>query len=278
MPLQSFPASHAFVKRLLTGTLLCGALLLPMEAQEAPVSPETANDFPPQKFDPGRYKKIWAKNPFVAEVVNKEEDPVEGEEWAKGLILRAVTRIEGKYVVHVEDTALANEKDPLKARRRYQRLVQDEPDQSRGDLRIVRVKAHRDPNQVEVTVSKTAEQDGTEAVVKYDSKALLAQAPPVRLTPQNPRQPQRTPEGNSAAAPGAVVVVPETAAQTAPAAANQGRPQVRGQQRGNRGGVRGAGGQRGGRNQGDRGRGGRRGGDTPQPPERRVVLPPGVNR
>lgn len=264
-----------------------------MEAQQAPVPPETANDFPPQKFDPGRYKKIWAKNPFVAEVVNKEEAPVEGEEWAKGLILRAVTRIEGKYVVHVEDTALATEKDPLKARGRYQRLVQDEPDQSRGDLRIVRVKAHRDPSQVEVTVSKTAEQDGTEAVVKYDPKALLAQAPPVRLAPQNPRRPQLTPEGVQAAAAGGIVVVPETAAQTAPAAAaNQGRPQIQGQQQGpetaaqgepaaanqGRPQIRRARGQRGGRNQGYRGRGSRRGGDTPQPPERRVVLPPGVNR
>ncbi len=227
------------------------------------------NDFPPRKFEPRRYAQIWNKNPFVSEVTLQAGPTEKPQEWSKGLILRAVSRIQGKYVVHVEDTSLTKEKDPAKARNRYQRLVQDAPNASSGGLRIVRVKAHRDPHQVEVTVSKGDGSEAEEAVVKYDPKALV-----VKNT-----QPQRTP--SQVPKPGAptttrrVILPPGT---TSAAATSSPQRNVRG----GRGSTSNAGGRRGGGDRGGfRGQGGgtrgSRGGNSSSrsTPQRRVVLPPG---
>ncbi|MGY8690448.1 MAG: hypothetical protein ACKVHP_22265, partial [Verrucomicrobiales bacterium] len=186
-----------------------------IEGQEVPVveEPSAQPGFPPRKFDASRYEAIWAKNPFIAEVVPEETAVEETEKWAEGLILRGVTRIEGKYVVHVEDNALAKEKDPTKQRARYQRLVEDASGASIGGLRIVHVKAHRDPNQVEVTVSKGEGADAREAVVMYDPKELAVKAPVVK--PPKPGSGVRRPTTTRR------TVTPQTTRRQAPAMTQQ---------------------------------------------------------
>lgn len=242
-------------------TLLLLLLVLPTLVRGQDES-SLQSGFPPRKFDPSRYEAIWVKNPFVAQLVPQntagEEEP---EKWAEGLILKSVTRIGGKYVVHVEDQAMAKEKDWTKQRARFHRLVEDANKASIGGLRIVQVKAHRDPNQVKVTVSKGEGADTREAEVRYDPKALASKP---SAKPPSPTTTKRT-------------VTPQTSRPTTQRREGRGGE---GRGGGNRGGA--AAGGRGGGNRGGGGTGtqGRQRGRT-QTTEassestRRVVLPPG---
>ena len=140
-------------------------LSTPVLAQES--------DFPPNEFEPSSYQSIWQLHPFILEV--NEPAPIEKiDDWADGIFVRAVNRIDGKYVVHIEDTKLANERDSKKARHRFQRLVEDSSDELASGLYLVEVKAHRDPLQVEVVIAKLEGQDSKQATVKYDPKLLSA--------------------------------------------------------------------------------------------------------
>lgn len=143
-----------------------------------------ASDFPPKRFDPRRYDAIFRKNPFMQEVVPvaevKAEDP-----WADDLILRAVTRIGGQFVVHVENTKLVGDEDPKMRRMAYHRLVEG---QASGDLRIQSVKPHRDAAQVEVVLATGSGASVKTATVKYSEKQLKAPKAPAkgRPTPGGP--------------------------------------------------------------------------------------------
>ena len=242
--------------------LLAMASLIEGQETEGQETLSETLDFPPRKFDASRYEAIWARNPFIAEVVPQDAAEEEIEKWAEGLTLRAVTRIQGKYVVHVEDNALAKEKDPKKLRARYQRLVEDASGASIGGLRIVHVKAHRDPNQVEVTVSKGEGADAKEAVVKYDPKALVAKAPAVK---------KPTALGNRVPRPTTTRRVVTPTRTTPSAATNQ-----RGRSGRATAGGRGAGGRtRGGAATQGRGRNQPSATSPGNTSRRRVVLPPG---
>lgn len=145
----------------------------------APADSGTASDFPPKKFDPRRYDAIFRKNPFMQEVVpvaeEKPDDP-----WADNLIIRAVTRIGGNYVVHVENTKLVGDEDPAQRRLAYHRLVEG---QNSGDLRIQSVKPHRDASQVEVVLATGSGASVKTATVKYSEKQLKAKAAPAKARP-----------------------------------------------------------------------------------------------
>lgn len=231
---------------------------------------ESAADFPPKKFDPSRYELIWQKNPFLSEVAIVGEPSEEIESWAKGFVLRSVTRVSGKYMVHVENTSPPKAKDPVKGAVRYHSLKEDTP--SRHGLTIVRVKAHRDPSQVEVTVGKTIDDEVKEAMIKYDPKALAAKPAPRPAAQQPPRTATR-PATNQAATP------PRTSAagqrgrgQPGTTPATSGRPG--GQAGGNAAQTQG-GSRTQGRGDSNRRRG--RGSDNATQ-QRRVVLPPGTAR
>ena len=138
------------------------------EAAGAPVS----QDFPPEKFDPRRYDEILQRNPFMQEVLQVKPSAPDNA-WAEGLIVRAVTRIGGRYVVHVENTKLVKDADIEKRRMAYHRLVEGQG----GDaLRIQTVRAHRDPRQVEVVVATGKGTRVKTATIKYDEKQLTAKA------------------------------------------------------------------------------------------------------
>lgn len=144
---------------------------------------EFQSDFPPRKFDRRRYDAIFQQNPFTREVVPvdapKEEDP-----WAEGLELRAVTRIGGKYVVHVENTKLTIDPDHEKRKMAYHRLVEGD---DREALRIETVRPHRDPSQVEVVVATGSGAQSKIATLTYSQKQLAAKASP-KVTPPQPGQ------------------------------------------------------------------------------------------
>ena len=146
------------------------------------------DDFPPRKFDARRYDAIFQKDPFMNEVAIQAKDDGAKDEWAKGLVVRAVTRITGKFVVHVEDTTLKNEKDPEKLKMRYHRLVEGD---NQAGLRVQSVKPHRDPTQVEVVVLKGAGGAAQTATIKYNEKDIVAKArakPPVKRAPSTSRR------------------------------------------------------------------------------------------
>ena len=234
----------------------------------------SSSDFPPKKFKAGRYDAIWQKNPFVSEGVAEIRPDEAVHEWAKGFVLRAVTRIQGKYVVHLENTRPPKVAVASKTTNRYFRLVEDAD--SPSGLSITRVKAHRDPSQVEVMVAFKNGETQSEAVIKYDPRALRAR-PAVqqnRVTPSQGMPP--TPAQDQ------IPSVPATSARSSESRENAERRPTDARKE-----VQDAGGGRAeqrGRTQGGRDRG-RRGGrgrvrasdrDNPnqsQPPQRRVVLP-----
>ena len=180
-------------KLLLVGAGAMTALLTFVMAQgNAPGAPAAAeeeadDDFPPRKFDARRYDAIFQKDPFMNEVAIEAKEEEKLDEWAKGLVIRAVTRITGKYVVHVEDTTLKNEKDPEKLKMRYHRLVEGD---NSAQLRVQSVRPHRDPTQVEVVVLKGAGSAAQTATIKYNEKEIVAKAaarPPVNRAPNTSR-------------------------------------------------------------------------------------------
>ncbi|MCH1507101.1 MAG: hypothetical protein L7V86_26215 [Verrucomicrobiales bacterium] len=234
-------------------------------AQDDGVDQET--DFPPKKFNPSRYEVIWKKNPFLSEVAVVGEPSEDVESWAKGFVLRSVTRVSAKYIVHVENTSPPKAKDPVKGAVRYHSLTEDTP--SRHGLTIVRVKAHRDPSQVEVTVGKMIGDVMKEATIKYDLKALAAR-PASRRTTQQQARPTTRPAANPTTA------TPQTSAMGQRGRSSAGTtPAARSSQgAGNATQTQG-----GARTQGrsdSRGRRGRGSADASERP--RVVLPPGTNR
>ena len=143
----------------------------------------TASDFPPKKFDPRRYDAIFRKNPFMQEVVPVAEEKAE-DPWADDLIVRAVTRIGGIYVVHVENTKLVGDEDPAQRRLAHHRLVEG---QTSGDLRIQSVKPHRDASQVEVVLATGSGASVKTATVKYSDKQLKAKASTANKRPTTGR-------------------------------------------------------------------------------------------
>jgi hypothetical protein len=147
---------------------------------------EFQSDFPPRKFDPRRYDAIFRRNPFMQEVVPVEQ-PKEDDPWAEGLELRAVTRIGGKFVVHVENTKLTNDEDREKRKLAYHRLVEGE---SKEALRIETVRAHRDPSQVEVVVATGTGARSKTATLTYSQKQLSAKVPK-QIAPPKPGQQTR---------------------------------------------------------------------------------------
>ena len=96
------------------------------------------NDFPPKALDPKRYEEISQRNPFGSTIV--PEAPAPTSDWAKGLVLRAVTRIDGHYVVHVENKTKGSAWKALRLVEGHENL----------ELTIKEVKPHRNPAQVEV--------------------------------------------------------------------------------------------------------------------------------
>ncbi len=146
-------------------------------------------DFPPKRFDPRRYDAIFQRNPFMQEVVPVVEEAGPDDEWAKPLMLRAVSRIGGNFVVHVENTQLVKDEDPDKRRMAYHRLVQGQDDEK---LRIREVKPHRDPSQVEVVVETGRGANVKTATLTYSDKQLKAKAPTVAKKPPTPGRPQTT--------------------------------------------------------------------------------------
>jgi len=125
--------------------------------------PAHGQDFPPKAFDPERYKAISKRNPFGAILVRPSQPPA--ADWAKGLVLRAVSRINGHFVVHVEDTSRTNVRKSL-------RLVEGD---NRFELAIESVKPHRNPAQVEVIVRKTRAPDVGTATLTYAPPAPVKQ-------------------------------------------------------------------------------------------------------
>ena len=172
------------------------------EAPGAPANAEAAGtpvsqDFPPKKFDPRRYDEIFQRNPFMQEVLQVKPSAPDNT-WAEGLIVRAVTRIGGHYVVHVENTKLTKDPDIEKRRKAYHRLVEG---QGGEPLRIQSVSAHRDPRQVEVVVATGQGSRVKTATIRYDDKQLTAKAPrtpsksraPTTAKRASPRVPTRKP-------------------------------------------------------------------------------------
>ncbi len=252
---KPYMTSKAF-QRCLASVLI--GLTSHLAAQQAD---EPVDDFPPQRFDAARYATIAAKNPFVAEVAMTSETASVEDTWAKGIVVRAVNWIGGKYVVHVENTALAKEKDSAKRRLQFQRL--EEGSNNPNGIRVVDVKAHRDPNQVEVVIAASKDANAKTATIGYDQKAT---------------QPTRTAKPPTTDRP---KTVPTAARVTREQQVREARRVGRGRgdaagQRGRAGGdVRAQGGRRGGD------RGGRSGTSTStatEAPKRPVILPPGVSR
>lgn len=188
------------MKRLSWIPLIAGwCLAAPLSAQQPPapganaanvpsVESEFQSDFPPRKFDPRRYDAIFERNPFMQEVVPAPKDAAE-DPWAEGLELRAVTRIGGKYVVHVENTKLTKDEDREKRKMAYHRLVEGDGKEA---LRIQTVRAHRDPSQVEVVVATGAGTSVRTATIKYSDKQLKAKTPAAKPTPGKPTTTRRT--------------------------------------------------------------------------------------
>ncbi|MFT5187092.1 MAG: hypothetical protein ACI9DF_003406 [Verrucomicrobiales bacterium] len=145
--------------------------------------------FPPKRFDPRAYDAIFRRNPFMQEVVPVQEEAGPDDAWAEGLILRAVTRIGGQFVVHVENTKLVGDDDREKRKMAYHRLTEG---QTSGDLRIQTVKPHRDPEQVEVVIATGAGTSVKTATIKYSDKQLKAKAQPKPPTPGRPQTTRRT--------------------------------------------------------------------------------------
>ncbi len=137
-------------------------------AQPPAAAEQDLSDFPPKKFDPRRYDAIFRKKPFEGEVIPVTETK-EVEDWSKDLILRAVTRIGGKYVVHVENKSLVKDEDPEKRRKARMRIVEGSTDLP---LTIQTVKPHRDPLQVEVVVVSGSGTGSKTATLKYDAAEL----------------------------------------------------------------------------------------------------------
>ena len=108
-----------------------------------------------------------------------EDKPVEEDPWADDLILRAVTRIGGRYVVHVENTKLVGDQDPEQRKLAHHRLVEGS---NSGKLRIQSVKPHRDPSQVEVVLATGSGAAVKTATVQYSEKQLAAKTPTPRPT------------------------------------------------------------------------------------------------
>ena len=157
---------------------------------ESPATEESSEDitpsFPPRKFDPRRYDAIFRRNPLMQEVVPAQEEAGPDDAWAEGLILRAVTRIGGQFVVHVENTKLVGDEDREKRKMAYHRLTEG---QSGNELRIQSVKPHRDPEQVEVVLATGVGTSVKTATIKYSDKQLKA-TPQVK--PPTPGRPQTT--------------------------------------------------------------------------------------
>lgn len=141
---------------------------------------ETESDFPPKRFEPRRYDAIFKKNPFMQEVVPVEEETPD-DPWADGLELKAVSRIGGKFVVHVANTKLVGDEDREKRKMAYHRLVEGD---DREALRIQSVKPHRDPAQVEVIVATGAGSNVKTAAITYSEQQLKASAPAQVKPPQ----------------------------------------------------------------------------------------------
>ena len=139
------------------------------------------NDFPPKAFDPKRYEAISERNPFGSAIV--PEIPAPNADWAKGIVLRAVTRIDGHYVVHVENTIKGSAWKSL-------RLVEGHEDL---ELTIKQVKPHRNPAQVEVLVTRSnpAGEPQT-ATLTYAPSSAASIRPGKRVVlPPNKRTPSR---------------------------------------------------------------------------------------
>lgn len=143
----------------------------------ATLSVGVSQDFPPVKFDPRRYDAIVEKNPFMHDIVVKSTVNPRKDPWADNLVIRSVSRINGLYVVHVEDTQLAEHPDPEKRKQAYYRLVEGQL----ADLRIQSVKPHRDAAQVEVILISGKGGSAKTATVKYSKKQLLVKVPPAAI-------------------------------------------------------------------------------------------------
>lgn len=117
------------------------------------IFPATGNDFPPKAFEPARYEAIAERDPFGGAIVSSPI-PTLADDWSKGLVLRAVTRIEGRYVVHVSNA---------KSKKAF-RLVEGE---GKSDLKILSVKPHRDPAQVQVVVESHRGDEAKVATLRY---------------------------------------------------------------------------------------------------------------
>lgn len=139
----------------------------------ATLSVGVSQDFPPVKFDPRRYDTVVEKNPFMHDIVVKSTVNPRKDPWADNLVIRAVSRINGLYVVHVEDTKLVDDPDPEKRKQAHYRLVEGQL----GNVRIQSVKPHRDPSQVEVVLISGEGESAKTATVKYDEKQLFVKAP-----------------------------------------------------------------------------------------------------
>jgi hypothetical protein len=139
----------------------------------ATLSIGVSQDFPPVKFDPRRYDTVVEKNPFMYDIVVKATVNPRKDPWADNLVIKAVSRINGLYVVHVEDTKLVEDPDPEKRKQAHSRLVEGQL----GDLRLQSVKPHRDPAQVEVVLITGEGESAKTATVKYDVKQLFVKAP-----------------------------------------------------------------------------------------------------
>lgn len=257
------------------------AVIIPSAHSQDQDNNQTDGDFPPRPFDARRYEAIWKRNPFLKEVIASDAPEQQTEDWAKGLVLRGVSRIQGRYVVHIEDTTPVSPKakSTSEAPRSF-RLVEGTADGGPDGLTIRAVKAHRDPTQVVVTVAKATGDATGEATVKYDPRAIAAKPVPRAPSPATTQRPTTTGRATNAPA-------------TPAAQANQPNRNGRGREAGGRrgggtGNVRGEGGGpttqgADGRRQrfGNGGRGNRGGGRSSQngtTNQRRVILPPGTGR
>lgn len=149
---------------------------------------EEVADFPPQKFEVRRYDAIAKKNPFMKET--QIQGVQETVDWAKDLQLRAVTKLDGKYVVHVENAALKNEKEIEKRRLRFRRIIEGS---ALDGMTIKEVKPNRDPKLVEVILVNS---DGKTANLKFDQNLIKSKAlPPAQVNNMNPISPIMPPGG-----------------------------------------------------------------------------------
>lgn len=178
----------------------------------ATLSVGVSQDFPPVKFDPRRYDTVVEKNPFMHDIVVKSTVNPRKDPWADNLVIRAVSRINGLYVVHVEDTKLVEDPDPEKRKQAHSRLVEGQL----GDLRIQSVKPHRDPAQVEVVLITGEGESAKTATVKYDEKQLFVKAPATAIKREANKKTTSKTSTRSAVPLKRRVILPPTAKVSSP--------------------------------------------------------------